>query len=181
MDEAEDPKRTEQILERLHPSCFGWALLYCRWDREMAQDVLQTAYLKILDGEARLNGQPDPRPWVFGVIRKTASEQRRGYLGRLFGTRAWLEKRVEPPPQDTPEELATAHEERRRLRLLLDRLSDRQRSLLHLVFYEEMTIEEASSVLGVSVGTGRRHYERGKARLRKLLIDQQVSSDDRQG
>ena len=33
------------------------------------------------------------------------------------------------------------------------------------MFYEEMSIAEAAMVLGVSVGTARQHYERGKANL----------------
>jgi RNA polymerase sigma-70 factor (ECF subfamily) len=51
----------------------------------------------------------------------------------------------------------------------LRRLPARQRDLLHLVFYQDLSIGEAADVLGVSIGTARTHYERGKARLRRLL------------
>ena len=33
-------------LERLHAESFGWALACCGQDRPLAEDVLQTAYLK---------------------------------------------------------------------------------------------------------------------------------------
>ena len=53
----------------------------------------------------------------------------------------------------------------------LDRLPARQREVLHLVFYQDLTIAAAAEVLGISVGSARVHYERGKAQLRRTLGD----------
>jgi RNA polymerase sigma-70 factor (ECF subfamily) len=41
--------------------------------------------------------------------------------------------------------------------------------VLHLVFYQDLSIAEAADVMDVGLGTARTHYERGKARLRQLL------------
>src|SRR5882672_1289120 len=86
----------EAELERHHPAAFGWALSCCRWAREEAEDVLQASYLKMLDGRARFDGRSTFRTWLFGVIRRTAAEQRRRALAsRLLGLR-WLQG-GEPP------------------------------------------------------------------------------------
>jgi len=53
----------------------------------------------------------------------------------------------------------------------------RQREVLHLVFYQELSIEAAAEVLGVSVGTARTHYTRGKQRLREWLQQAEVSHE----
>ena len=60
---------------------------------------------------------------------------------------------------------------RRELIAALETLSARQRDVLHLVFYQELTIAAAAEVLGISVGSARAHYERGKANLRRILGD----------
>ena len=165
----------EPLLERLHHDCYGWALACCRWNREEALEVLQTAYVRVLEGRARLNGFPAPRAWLFGVIRRTALEHRRRWAVRALGLLRW--QRLSPPQDGPAHPAAQAEDEeaRARLRRLLGRLSSRQRDLLHLVFYQDMTIEEAAGVLSISLGTARAHYERGKARLRQLLAEEQVT------
>src|SRR3954466_1442562 len=64
-------------LARHHQAAFGWALACCRWDRSAAEDVLQTSYLKIVEGRARYSNGAEFRAVLFGVIRRTASEERR--------------------------------------------------------------------------------------------------------
>jgi len=46
--------------------------------------------------------------------------------------------------------------------------------VLHLVFYQELTIEEASRVMNVSLGTARTHFDRGKRRLREILVEREA-------
>ena len=71
------PDALELELERLHAAAFGWALACCAGDRAAAEDALQASYLKILDRSARFDGRATFRTWLFGVVRRTAAEQRR--------------------------------------------------------------------------------------------------------
>jgi RNA polymerase sigma-70 factor (ECF subfamily) len=161
----------ERELETLHPASFGWALACCGFDRQEAEDVLQTAYLKAIQGRARFNGHSSPRTWFFAVIRLTAVERRRCRAVRRLALARWIRGMPAPDPVPTPEVASADVEELHRLRESLTRLSSRQRDLLHLVFYQELTIEDAAHVLGISVGSARTHYERGKAQLRRLLAE----------
>jgi len=162
------PTELEAQLRWLHKESFGWALHCCGRDEPDAEDVLQTTYMKVLSGSARFEGRSAFKTWLFGVIRRTAQEHRR--RARLRERRA---ERIagEAAPLEAPqiERDIVRAESSRRLVEALELLSERQREVLHLVFYQDLTIEEAAGVMDVSLGSARTHYERGKARLRALL------------
>lgn len=150
-------------LARLHTRSFGWALACCGWDHAEAEDVLQTAYLKALDGRARFGGRSLLSTWLYGVIRRTAAERRRAQLRRRI---VGLGEAPQAAPVGVEGEGAA---DAAWLRRALDGLPRRQREVLHLVFYQDLSIREAGEVMGVSLGTARAHYERGKRRLRERL------------
>jgi RNA polymerase sigma-70 factor, ECF subfamily len=164
-----DEEALKSRLEALHADAFGWALGCCRRDPDAAREVLQMAYVKILEGRAQYNGHATFRTWLFAVVRNTAADhRRRSWLGALGLDRLHLFRRA-PDPVPDPETSAITSDSARVLRRALERLPERQREVLHLVFYEGMTLDEAAGVLHVSPGTARIHYERGKRRLLDLL------------
>jgi len=153
----------------------GWALAQTRWNAAEADDVLQASVLKVLDGRARFAERSSFRTFVFGVIRQTARERRRRALVRsliLLRPSASDEPAARAGFADlAPDARLASARESARLVAALEQLPARQREILHLVFYGELTIEEASRVAGVALGTARTHYARGKQRLRELLPD----------
>src|SRR5213594_990363 len=84
-----ETEELKAVLEQHHASSFGWAMACCRRDPAEAEDVLQIVYLKVLEGKARFNGTASFKTWLFAVIRKTASDQRRkNFLRALTMQRA---------------------------------------------------------------------------------------------
>ena len=166
-----DAVELRRELERCHRRAHAWALHCCRWDPAAAEDVLQTAYLKVLDGRARFDGRSAFLTWLFAVIRHTAvDESRRSFL-RFRRTAPLDEESARFSDEFDAAQHPTGEQEvpTRHLRLALMRLSPRQRDVLLLVFYHERTVEEAAGVMGIGVGSARTHYARGKERLRQLL------------
>jgi len=161
--------RLEGELRGLHLASFGWALGCCRGDRGEAEDVLQAAYLKVLEGRARFDGRSTFKTWLFAIIRRTAAERRRRSWMRVLALDRWRTGRPAPAPAPDPERLACGGEAAERLREALLTLPARQSELLHLVFYQDLSLEEAAQAAGISLGSARTHYHRAKARLRRLL------------
>jgi len=157
-------------LERLHTASFGWALACCQHRREEAEDVLHMAYVKVLEGKARFDGRASFRTWLFGVIRHTAVEQRRRRWVREALLLRWFSAEASPASA-VAHHRGSDHDSRDNevLRNGLGRLPRRQQQILHLVFYQDLTVQEAAAVLGISLGTARTHFDRGKRRLRQLL------------
>jgi RNA polymerase sigma-70 factor (ECF subfamily) len=156
-------------LEQLHASSFGWALACCRRDRSDAEEVLQIAYLKVLEGKARFTGSASFKTWLFAVIRKTALDQRRKHFLRSVLILRAEEHRTAGSRVERPDESAYRSEMQAVFRSALARLPNRQREALQLVFYHDLSLQEAAVVMGVSIGSARTHYDRGKKRLRELL------------
>ena len=159
-------------LERLHPASYGWALACCQHNRADAEEVLQTVYLKILQGKAVYGGRCKLQTWLFAVIHKVAISERRKHLLRTltFTTGTHTEPRFDSSHQAELER----SEMQQRFQQALAHLPARQRETLHLVFYQDLSLSEAAEVMNISVGSARRHYERGKKSLRETLDRQGV-------
>jgi len=158
-------------LEALHGVAYDWALACAAYVEVDAQDVLQTTYVKILSGKAEFHGRAALKTWLFAVIRHTAAEQRRRQAFRWRALVRLWQRRPELPETDLREPPVDLDRARRseRVETALSSLSRRQREVLHLVFYQELTIREAAEILGISLGSARVHYDRGKkAMLRQL-------------
>ncbi|MEP6818545.1 MAG: sigma-70 family RNA polymerase sigma factor [bacterium] len=162
-------------LEKLHSSSFGWALSCCRRDGGEAEEVLQTVYLKILEGKARFRGESSFRTWLFAVIHKTAAGERRKSLLRKLRLLGESQGRIDRiASAERPDAAAERSETQTRFQRALEQLPVRQRQTLHLVFYQDLSLREAADVMDISVGSARRHYERGKQRLRESLGEAEI-------
>jgi RNA polymerase sigma-70 factor, ECF subfamily len=174
-----EPADLERQIAHLHKASFAWALACCRWDSTEAEEVLHSAYLRVLEGKARFRGRSSVKTWLFSVVRVVAAETRRRRWFREVALRRWLDG---TPPEDTvagPDVAMNAEERGARVRHALQQLAVRQREVLDLVFFHGLTIEEAALVMGVALGTARVHYQRGKRHLLALLAPEETDEAGR--
>jgi len=169
------PEELRAQLEALHTESFGWALA-CS-DVWRAESVLQQSYLKVLEGRARFEGRSSFKTWFFGVVRNTAREDRRHAIWRKLRLLPQESADAVASARRPPEDSLFESELREQFLRMLNDLPRRQREVLHLVFYQEMTLEEAAAAMNVGVGSARTHYERGKKKLRGLLEKEQVVAE----
>jgi RNA polymerase sigma factor (sigma-70 family) len=157
-----DKKQLGKLLEDLHREAYLWSRQCCNYNNELAREVLQVVYLKIFEGRAQYHEKSSFRTWLFSVIRYTALDSLKAAQGYVD-----LDEAMTLPADSTPEEEMDYKD-------LLRQLPDQQAHVLLLAFYHGLTLEAISTVMGISVGTVRTHYERGKKRLKEIIEKKQV-------
>jgi RNA polymerase sigma-70 factor, ECF subfamily len=160
-----NPFVSRKALAAIHGDVFGWALSRCDFDHAAAEDLMQQAYVELLCGRARFDNRSSLRTFVFAIVQKLASNRLRRIANRLR-----LLRNVAPAdPGCHGNDMARA--DRDGVWRAVQALPARQRDIIELVFCRELTIEQASGVMGISVGSGRVHYDRAKKALQASLRD----------
>lgn len=161
-----DRRQLEELLEATHREAYLWARQCCNYNDDLARDVLQMVYLKIFEGRARYNERSGFRTWLFSVIRYTAIDNLKQSTARDY---APLEDDLAQPADEPAEDDMD-------YKALLQQLPEKQAQVLLLAFYHGMTLEAISTVMEVSLGTVRTHYDRGKKQLKALIEKTKIRS-----
>ena len=157
------PPSDEQFTEFVHAS---WGSLYrtaylLLGDHAEAEDLVQTALAKTYASWHRVRDLNAAPGYARTTLVNTASS--------WFRRRSW---RNEQPTGELPE---AVHEhdpsQRPTLAHALGQLPPRQRAVVVLRFYEDMSVAQTAEVLGCSQGTVKSQTSDALTRLRSLLGD----------
>jgi RNA polymerase sigma-70 factor (sigma-E family) len=123
-------------------------------DREQARDLVQEVLARALVKWGRIGTIEEP----YAYVRRMVTNEFLSWRRRRKLTTVPLDEAHEAatPEPDTPDDL----------RGLLARLPGRQRAVLVLRYYEDLTDDEIAAALGCRVGTVRGYASRGLAALR---------------
>ncbi len=158
---VDNPQVSRKALEAIHSQLYGWALTRCGFDRSAAEDLMQEAYVAVLSGAARFDNKSSLKTFLFGVVQNLARSRFRQIASRMRLITTYTAG-ADDQGQD---ETRMDDRESCQVWKAVEALPARQRDVTELVFCRDMTIEEAAAVMGVSVGTGRVHYDRAKKAL----------------
>ncbi len=129
-------------------------------DRHRAEDLLQTALTRAYLRWDRIESD-DPE----GYVRRTLTNAHIDWWRR----KPWREEPTEVLPETVVPDTAAAYDVRSVVLSALDRLSRRQRAVVVLRYYEDLSEAEIASILGCSPGTVKSAASRAMATLRPVL------------
>jgi RNA polymerase sigma-70 factor (sigma-E family) len=153
--------RLRDFVRAAWPRLLGTAWLLCG-DRDEAEDLVQTALVKVVRSWTRIERKDDPYVYARAVLANTAASRwrrRRRYDELTAGWRS-------PVPVPDP---AAGVVLRDAVWRALDGLPPRTRAVLVLRYFEDLTEAQIASTLGCSVGAVKSQASRGLARLRSEL------------
>lgn len=133
-------------------------------DRASAEDAVQDAFMAMHRSGNRLRN-PDA---VVDYLRVCVVNGARSAARRRQVARKYLHRSLsaDAPPADTEVMLAAEHQEVLRA---LRRLPDRQREVLTLRYWSDLSEAQIAEALGISKGAVKSNASRGMRRLTELL------------
>jgi RNA polymerase sigma-70 factor (ECF subfamily) len=161
-----DPQAFEAVFERHFDVVWRYACR--RAGAQVADDVAAQTFAVAFDRRDRFrDGVCNARPWLLGIATNLLRRHRRTELSRL---RAHASAPVERAPGmeealDRAEAATLAPVAAR----ALAKLGRRDREILALLAWADLTYEEIGEALGIPVGTVRSRAHRARARVRELL------------
>ena len=168
---SNNPHITQDHLVAVHDELFNWCLSRCNYDKAPAEDLLQEVYIEVLSGKAFFNHDSSLKTFLFSVAQNIARNHFRSMRLRL---KLITEFSDSPETDNQNRNDGEPENKNNPIWQAVRSLPAKQRDMTELVFYREFTIQEASSIMGISVGSGRTHYQRAKDSLAKILgSDQQ--------
>lgn len=140
-------------------------------DRTATDDLTQETFLRAWQGLAALRDPERFGPWLIGIARQVCREWRRGRFRRL--------QLVDRPPDDArplrdPRD-GEPDPRTNELRSAIAALPEHERLALHGFYLQEMDVERARTLLGVSRSGLYQLLARARERLRAILRRDEVT------
>jgi RNA polymerase sigma-70 factor (sigma-E family) len=158
-----DPRRRdgfEEFVQATADRVHRAAVLLCG-DHHLAEDLTQMTYAKVYSHWARVQSADSPLAYTRTILMRTFLSHRR------------LRSSAETPTETTPELPGSEPDFALRVDLLtaMRQLPPRDRSVLVLRYWEDLSVAETAEVLGIRETACRNRAARALGRLRAVLPD----------
>ena len=151
-------------------------LLYLTGNREMAEDLFQEVWMRVLVRGAQFNGKARFDTWLFTIARNLVIDQKRkrttSSLDELFEGRGDDDRPMSFEIADgepTPFDRFANGEDRERIAGALMEMETLYREVLVLRFHEELSLNEIAKVTRAPLSTVKSRLYRGLAAIKPKL------------
>lgn len=150
----------EGLMKEYQTNLFVTAFNICK-NAEDAKDVVQDTFIAYMTSNQKFNDEGHIRAWLFRVTINKAKDFNKSFWKR---NRMPLEDYMETLPFETKEDSSL-------FEAVLN-LPEKYRVVIHLFYYEDMSIKEISSVMRISESNVKVRLSRGRKLLKNVLMEE---------
>lgn len=154
---AGDGNAMHVLFSRRHLAVYRFVLQRLQ-DRGLAEDVTSEVFLEVWRHAGRFEGRSAALTWILAIARHKA------FAARPKPNLPLAAADVEGSAGD-PEESLQAQDRHTVLRRCMTRLSADHREVIHLVYYQEQSMEEVATILGIPRSTAKTRVFHARKRL----------------
>jgi RNA polymerase sigma-70 factor (ECF subfamily) len=177
-----DPELLDQLIIQYQHRLLRY-LLFLTGSRDLAEDLFQETWMRVLTRGTQYNGAARFDTWLFTIARNLMIDMRRKR------TMASLEEMCEvdgedrayeiPSDEPTPYDLYQIRENGQRVTAALLTLDPLHREVLVLRFHEELSLEEIAQVTRAPLSTVKSRLYRGLAALKPRVVAMNGQQEER--
>ena len=163
-----DSRAFEEIVHRYQQIAFRTAYVITASAAD-AEDATQDGFVKAYRAIGRFRAGAELRPWLVRIVANEARNRLRS-AGRRRRLELHLSEGFRPgDAAPSPEAVAVAGDERRRLLEMVNAMSDEDRVVIASRYFLQLSGEETAAALGIPEGTVKSRLSRALARLRGVV------------
>jgi RNA polymerase sigma factor (sigma-70 family) len=160
-----------ELVERWHAPLLQYVLRMAQRS-ELADELIQETWLRVLRGITTLHEPAKIVPWMFGIARHVMMDR----LRQQYRQEALLKNALndltatgdESDETELQDDIANMLDK-------LENLSLPQRELLTLFYLDELSIDEVAQVLGIPAGTVKSRLYHARRNLKQSLMTKENS------
>lgn len=155
-------------LVRKYQQKIYWHIRKMVIDHDDADDLTQETFIKIWKNLENFRQESQLYTWIYRIATNEClnflSSKRRKFFLPLNDVAAELSEKIDASPTLGGDEI------QKQLQKALLRLPDKQRLVFNMRYYDELTYEQISEIVGTSVGALKASYHLAAKKIEEYLI-----------
>ncbi|WP_078592696.1 RNA polymerase sigma factor SigX [Evansella clarkii] len=169
----------DRLYDTYHHTLFQY-LFYMVRNREVAEELVQEVYIKVLNSYKSFEGKSSEKTWLYSVAKhvgidyiRSQGRKKRKWEGKQY---EWSEREFELRDQaPLPDELAVRKDEVQEVYKALADCTEDQQQVILLRYIQSLSVSEAAEVLGWTESKVKTTQHRALKALRKRLEEKSTS------
>ena len=151
----------EELIEAYQKSLYAAAFNICR-NTDDANDVVQDTFIQYYTTKKQFRDEEHLKAWLLRVAINRAKDISRSFWKK---NRLSIEDYADAVPFESREETGLFE--------AVMRLPEKYREVIHLYYYEDLSIKETARILRITEGSAKMRLSRGRSFLRDVFKEEE--------